>query len=198
MDALPPPVDEARTLELVRRVQRNEAGAWDELYRAYHDELLFLTRARLGPKLRAVLESEDVLQSVAIEAFRELARFEPRGEGSLRRFLQTLVLNKIRDRADTFNAAKRAGAVPLTDTLAGTLAQPGGDGPSYGDPVYERLERALAELPDEMREIVVLRRVEGHSSQEVAARVGKSDDAVRKLYSRAVAKLALRMNELER
>jgi RNA polymerase sigma-70 factor (ECF subfamily) len=196
MDALPAPADESRTLELVRRVQRNEAGAWDELYRAYHDELLFLTRARLGAKLRAALESEDVLQSVALEAFRELARFEPRGTGSLRRFLHTLVLNKIRDRADTFGAAKRAGAVPLSDSLADTLADPAG--PSYADPVFERLERALAELPDEMREIVVLRRIEGLTSQEVAARLAKSDDAVRQLYSRGLARLALRIGELER
>ena len=65
MDALSAPFDDARTLELVLRVQRGESGAWAELYGAYHDELLLLTRARLGPKLRAALESEDVLQSVA-------------------------------------------------------------------------------------------------------------------------------------
>ncbi|MBI5361555.1 MAG: sigma-70 family RNA polymerase sigma factor [Planctomycetes bacterium] len=186
----PKPMDESATRELVRRIQTGEEAAWTELYRLYKDELLFLTRARLGPKLRSALQSEDIVQSVALEAFRELQRFEVRGPGSLRRFLHGLVLNKIRDRADTYSAAKRAGAVALTDAHAESLAAREEASP-YSDPGYERLERALAALPDEMREVILLRRIEELSSQEVAERLGKSDDAVRKLYSRALARLAL-------
>ena len=113
MDRLPTPPDERRTVELLEDLRAADEGAWSELYRRYHDELLLLVRRRLGRRLRSVLESEDVLQSVALEAFRALPGFEHRGEGSLRRFLRQLVLNKIRDRADTFGAAKRAGGVPL-------------------------------------------------------------------------------------
>jgi DNA-directed RNA polymerase specialized sigma24 family protein len=46
-------------------------------------------------------------------------------------------------------------------------------------------------MPDDMRAVIQLRRFEGLSSQETAARMRKTDDAVRKLYSRAVARLSL-------
>jgi RNA polymerase sigma-70 factor (ECF subfamily) len=172
-------------------MQAGEAQAWSELYRVHRDELLFFVRTRMGPGLRATVQSEDVLQSVALEAFRELPHFEPRGEGSLRRFLHVLVLHKLRDLADRAGAQKRAGGVALTDELAARLAAPGEGALSYADPAYERLEQAVARLPDDMREVLVLRRIEGRSSREVAELLGKSDDAVRKLHSRALARLSI-------
>lgn len=185
------PPDSA-TVELVRRVQAGDGEAWTELYRVYRDELLFFVRTRMGAGLRATMQTEDVFQSVALEAFRELPRFEPRGEGSLMRFLHVLVLNKLRDLADRSGAAKRAGGVALTEELQTSLAAGGGE-LAYADPAYERLETAIGHLPADMREVLVLRRIEGRSSQEVAALLGKSDDAVRKLHSRAMAKLALEL-----
>lgn len=190
--SLPQPPDSHATLALLERLKSGEREAAGEIYRRYHDELLLYVRARLGSKLRSALESEDVLQSVALEAVRALPGFEPRGDDSLRRFLHTLVLNKIRDRADTYGAAKRQGGVPLTESLLGSVAAPAGP-PSYHDEVYLRLERCLLSLPDEMREAIELRRIEGLSSREAAARMGRSDDAMRKLYSRALARLTLAM-----
>ncbi len=138
--------------------------------------------------MRSVLQSEDVLQSVALEALRDLPRFEDRGPGSLRAFLQRLVIRKIQDRARREGAQKRAGGVPLDEALAKELAV---TEPKYLDPRYERLERALAQLSAEQREIVLLRRVEGLSSKEAAERLGKSDAAARQLFSRAMARLAV-------
>jgi RNA polymerase sigma-70 factor, ECF subfamily len=180
-------------MELVRRIQRGEREAWNELFARYHDQLLLGVRLRLGAGLRRHLESEDIFQSVALEAFRELERFEYRGQGSLERYLHTLVLNKLRDRADTFAAAKRAGAVRLDESLAADL--PARE-PSYHAAGFERLERALQALPADARELIVLRKLEGLSSQEVAAHLGTSDAAVRKAYSRALAQLTTRLAEL--
>jgi len=178
--------------ELVTRIQAGDRAAWEELFARYHDQLLLAARLRLGPGLRRHLSSEDVFQSVALEAFRALERFEHRGPGSLEQWLRTLVSNKIRDRADTYGAGKRAGDVPLDDALADTLAAE--PAPGYRDGQrYERLERALAELEPQQRELVLLRKLEGCSSQEAAARLGLSDDAARKAYSRALARLATRV-----
>lgn len=56
---------------------------------------------------------------------------------------------------------------------------------------FERLERAMRLLPPEMEQ--VLRQVDGLSSKEAAQVLGKSDAALRKLYSRAVARLGTLM-----
>jgi RNA polymerase sigma-70 factor (ECF subfamily) len=176
-------------MELVQRIRGGDRDAWSELYARYHDQLLLLVRMRLGPGLRRHLQSEDVFQSAALEAFQALGRFEYRGEGSLERYLRTIVLNKLRDRADTYAAEKRGAGVtvPLDVELAADLAE---RGPSYHDAGrYERLERALQALPAEQRELIVLRKLEGFSTREVAARLGVGEDAARKAYSRAMARL---------
>lgn len=175
-------------MDLVQRIRAGERAAWDELYARYHDQLLLAVRMRLGSGLRRYLQSEDIFQSVALEAFEALERFEYRGTGSLERFLRTLVVNKIRDRADLFAAEKRGGAWG-EETLDETRLT-GPAGPSYHDAVrYERLERALNALAAEERELIVLRKLEGLTGQEVAARLGCSDEAARKAFSRAMARL---------
>jgi len=188
---------EGVTLALLTRIKDGDAAAFDELYRRYHDELLFAVRMHLGRGLRGALESEDVLQSVAIDAFRALPHFEPRADGSLKHYLHKMIVNKIRARASYFNAAKRAGTQPLSETQASLL--PGREvQPEYVEGErFERLERALELLPDEMREVVVLRKIDGLASREAAELVGKSDAAVRKLYSRGLARLTLLMHAAE-
>ncbi len=187
MPGLPTPLDDDATLHLVRRLRAGEPGAWDEFYRRYHDELLFTIRNGMGTRLRGFLQSEDVLQSVALEAFQAMSTFTDRGRGSLRAFLHRLIRSKLVDRGRAVTAQKRSGAVPLTPSIAADLA---GAAPQYFDEErYGRIERALALLPAEMRDVIVLRRVEGCSCREAAERLGKSDDATRKLYSRALARL---------
>jgi RNA polymerase sigma-70 factor (ECF subfamily) len=188
MTTLPEPPDEHRTLELVQKLQRGETAAFSELYGRFRDDLLFAIRVRMGAGLRAAMQSEDVLQSVALDAFQALPGFQDRGKGSLRAFLRRLVENKLRDRARGLAARKRSGSVPLDDALAEQIAVPAL--PTYHDARYDRLERALAALPAEMREIVLLRRIDGLDSKSAAERMGRSDDAVRKLYSRAIARLS--------
>ncbi len=193
----PDTVSESATLELLARFRDGDSAAFGELYRRYHDELLFAVRAHLGSRLRSVLESEDVLQSVVVDAFKALPRFEPRGPGSLRHYLHQMIVNKIRARADYFNAAKRAGTEPLSESRAADLAGVGGElGYRDGDR-FVKLEGALRKLPEEMRRVIVLRKVDGLPSREVATMLGKGDAAVRKLYSRALARLTAELTSSE-
>ncbi len=194
MSDVPEPPPEQVSLDLVARLQDGDRDAFEELYRRYHDQLLLVVRMRLGPGLRRWLQSEDIFQSVARDALTALPRFEYRGPGSLDRYLKTMVLNKIRDRADTFGARKRSGGVPLTEAHLDSIAAE--DEPRYLDDArFGRLERCLRALPDDLREVLVLRKVEGLSSREVAERTGRSDAAVRKACSRALAKLTLLMTD---
>lgn len=190
---LPEPPDSTETIELVNRLQAGQTGAWEDLYRRYRDEMLLTVRLGMGKRLRESLQSEDVLQSVALAAFQAMPRFEARQSGGLRSFLHKLVRNKLVDHARALQAKKRAGTTALTPSHADRLAEP--EVPAYSDPRYDTIERALAQMPDDMRAVIQLRRFEGLSSQEAAERMQKSDDAVRKLYSRAIARLSLLAGE---
>lgn len=202
-DAGPGSDHDALTVDLVARVRGGDSAAFGELYQRYHDELLFAVRVHLGPELRAKLESEDILQSVVVDAFRALPRVRAETSEGLRHYLHTMVVNKIRGRAQHFDADRRAGDVPLTPSRAAevpdpaqTRVDPDVGEPRYNDSArYERLERALAALPEDMRRVILLRKIDGLASKEVALMLGKSDEAARKLYSRAMARLTILLGD---
>lgn len=195
--AFPGSVPESATLELVGRIRAGDTAAFDDLYRRYHDELLFAVRAHLGAGLRSALESEDVLQSVVVDAFKALPNFEPRGPGSLRHYLHAMIVNKIRTRAKYFGADKRAGTLPLSESCADGLAD-GELQPTYHDGErFEALEKAIRQLPEDMRRIVVLRKIDGLPSKEAAEVLGLNDTAARKLFSRSLARLTGLMRGME-
>ena len=180
------------SLDLVRRIQAGDQKAWEDLYLGYRDRLLLSIRCRLGPELRSKVQSEDILQSVFKDVLGELEGVEHRGKGSLDGYLHTCVLNKIRNKADFFGAKKRTGDTPLTDSVLDGLPAPQRADLGYLDRGrYERLERAIAALPAEMKEVILLRRVEGFTNQEVASSIGKSPEAASKVYNRALARLGL-------
>ncbi len=182
------PVDDS--IELLARIQNGDQQAWDDLYLRYRDRLLFSIRCRLGPELRNRLQSEDVLHSVVREALTDLQRFEPQDEHALGRYLNVCVLNKIKKKGNFYSAQRRAGDVPLSDTLMQRLPGVGPD--RYIDHVrYEALERAIENLPEAMREVVVLRSVHGLSNREAAVEIGKTPEATSKIYQRAVARLGV-------
>lgn len=177
------------SLELVRQIQAGDRQAWERLYLRYHDALLFAIRSRLGSNLRAWLQSEDILQSVVKDALRDLERFEPRGPGSLQHYLHVCVLNKIRSKAAHFGAEKRAGERRVPSSVLDALPEASG-APRYHDGArYERLELGLAQLDEPMREVVLLRSVEGLSNEEAAGILKKTPAATSKLYNRALARL---------
>jgi RNA polymerase sigma-70 factor (ECF subfamily) len=55
----------------------------------------------------------------------------------------------------------------------------------------ERLERALEALPDSQREIIILRKLEELTFPAIAVRLGKSEDACRMQFARAMTALTL-------
>ncbi len=173
--------------ELVQRIQAGDREAWGALYRRYHDPLLLAIRARLGSGLRAWLQSEDILHSVIQDAFEDLAGFEHRGAGALEHWLHVCVLNKIRAKAAHYGAARRAGEQRVTTSELDAAAA---REPDYHDAeTFGRLERGLAALPEEQREVVLLRALEGLANERVAELVGKTPAATSKLYNRALARL---------
>lgn len=194
MELFPEVPDDDETQIVIARAQAGDDGAVEALFERLHDYILLSVRVRLGPRLRSVLESRDIFQGVALEAFRDLKNFTPRGPGSYRCYLNQVILNNIRDRMRHFDALKRQGGELMSQSRLQDLPASSGE-ETYFDASgrFERLEREISSLPEEMRQVLLMRSVDGLASKEVAEMLGKSDAAVRKLYSRALAQLATRM-----
>lgn len=191
-----------RTQILIGEAQVGTKQAAEELLSRYSPRVLAIARARLGPKLRSKLESVDVAQSVLCDAFAGLDNFHGDNDRALVAWLSRIVENKIRDKADYFGAAKReppgrvvsasepvgeSGTV-LADLVEASFATTPSENLQLSEELV-RLEEALAGLPTDYREAVLLSKYEGLSFPEIGRRLGRSPDACRMLLTRAMVRL---------
>ncbi|MCA8923297.1 MAG: sigma-70 family RNA polymerase sigma factor [Planctomycetes bacterium] len=171
------------TRVLSERAKRGEREAYEALFAQAVDRLRLFVRLRLGPKLRERLDSEDVVQETYLEAHRDFARFECRDRDAFARWLCCLAEHRIRGLADHHGAAKRT--PPGGEASPSAAAEHPGEqtGPvtaAVRQEARERLAIAIAELPDEAREVLLLRHFQGRTLDEIARLTGLSATSVRR------------------
>jgi RNA polymerase sigma-70 factor (ECF subfamily) len=186
----------SETADLFERARAGGSGDLDAFYERTARKLLPWIRLRMGRTLRAELESRDILQAVLIKSLDRLDQV--RDPGSVMAWLARIAENEIRDRVDYHARQRRDAAqrVPIDDHVE-ALPSPVRQALSLAIDTEEteRLERALESLADAQREIIVLRMLEERSFGEIAARLGKSEDACRMAFARAMTALTLRAAE---
>lgn len=185
------PLADTRTLyEQARRGTEDDVNAF---YERCARKLLPLIRLRLGRSLRREMESRDILQAVLCKSLGRLDNV--RDPTAVMAWLARIAENEIRDQADFYkrqrrDAAKRAPIEDAADVPAPVrhaLSQ------AIVSREMERLEAALEELPEAQREVIVLRKLEELTFPEIAQRLGKSEDACRMAFSRAMAALTIKL-----
>jgi RNA polymerase sigma-70 factor (ECF subfamily) len=189
-------MDRHESTALLRRAREGQRDALDALYQRVGGRLLAFIRLRLGRTLRAQLESRDILQATFLKSFEHLQQFEQSDGASLMAWLARIAENEIRDRADFQNRQRRDARleVPLETAHAGVAAgMRSALTQVILDERAEHLEEALEALDPHYRDVIILRSFEELSFREVGARLGKSEDACRMLFARAMAALTMRM-----
>jgi len=191
-------MEREETTALLRGAKEGSAEALEEIYRRYAGRLLALVRLRLGRGLRSRLESRDILQACLLKSFERLDQFEGSEAASLMAWLARIAENEIRDQADFHHRGRRDARreAPLEEA-GGPAAQHLRSALSRAilGEEFLRLEKALETLPEDYREVVLLRKMEERSWREVAGRLGRSEDACRMLLGRAMTALTLAMGE---
>ncbi len=203
-DPVPPPPDgpaEARVDLTTLHVQRARAGDADSLawmVARFSPLLLAQARYRLGPRLAARVDPEDVVQDVwatALPRLGGLALRDGRATPVLLRFLSTTLLHRVN------NLLRRAAtAAAVTGPLDEEGAQPatGTAGPATRVADREaarRVLRAIDELGERDRELVVLRGIEQLDNDVVARQLDISANAASQGYRRALDRLRARLPE---
>jgi RNA polymerase sigma-70 factor (ECF subfamily) len=169
-----------------------------ELYRPY---LGLLARLEIGRRLRGKADVADVVQDAFLEAARQFAKFrgssEPELTAWLRRILAGCLATLARRYLGTQGRDVRLEQALADDldgscrTLDGALVARGSS-PSHRASRREQavlLADALERLPDDYREVIVLRGLEGLTFPEVAERMGRTAVSVERLWSRALPRL---------
>lgn len=191
---------ESRVDVLLREASSGSPVAVDELLESYLPGLRAFVRLRLGRRLGAKESHSDLVQSTCREVIEKLDRYQYGGEQGFKRWLYATALRKIGQRLEYYRAAKRDVALerPLEpgDSAAGEALL--GVYASFCTPsrqavVHEeidRIEQAIAELPEDYREVIVQARLLGMSHAEIGAHMKRSEGAARALLFRALAHLA--------
>jgi len=190
-------MDRTESTALLQQARGGSDDALNRLFRRYGPKLLALIRVRMG-SLRGRTESRDVLNVVLLKAFQRLEQFEGGDARALMGWLARIAENEIRDQAD-YHARERRDAAKLEgDGQLATLAARVRSQVSLVvlDEETARLERALAELDPDHREVILLRHFEELGFREIARRMGRSADACRMLLARAMTALTLKLREM--
>ena len=186
--------------ELITRARERDEAALAELLEANTARLLASIRAELGDRLRQRLESQDIMQQVYLDALNNIEQFVDRGQDSFFAWLRRIAVNRICDvDRKAFRTLKRGGEVreadlgleasmaPLLDAIAGS-----GTTPSVLANQGERvrlLRDALAQLSEDQREVIQLRYLNQLNVAETAAKMDRTERAVRSLCVRALIRL---------
>jgi len=190
-----------RTQELVALAKDGNDSALNQLCNVYGERVHWIIRLRMGRELRSKLESMDLVQDVLVSALRDLGDFTYKDEGDFLRWLSKIAENRLRDNVDKLHADKRdirkevrldnrgpttggrhfAVPGPIVTTTPSVIMSKKED--------LDELAKAMDQLKPEYKEVIVLTKIEGLSYKEIAGKLGKSDEAVRKLVSRAMAVL---------
>ena len=183
------------TDDLVRDAVAGGPDAVDALYARVAPRVLTYVRMRMGPSLRARMDSRDILQATLLKSFEHFGEFQGAGKPALMAWLARIAEREILDRADYHQRARRSaeretpidGEQALEARVTSVLSR------MIRDERAEKLEEAMAGLSDAHREIILLRKFQELSFREIAARLDRSEDACRMLLARALSALTLRL-----
>ena len=183
------------TDDLVRAAIAGRRDALDALYARAAPRVLAYVRVRMGPSLRSRLDSGDILQATLLRSFQRFDEFRGSNAPALMAWLARIAEREILDRADFHHRGGRSslretpvdGRDDLEARVTSVLSR------MIRDERSEKLEAAMEGLSDAHREIILLRKFQELSFREIAAQLGKSEDACRMLLARALTSLTLRL-----
>ncbi|MHC4471237.1 MAG: RNA polymerase sigma factor [Planctomycetota bacterium] len=178
-----------RLIELAREGDQEAAG---ELAKRYEGRVRASIRRRLGPELRARVETDDIFQTSFFAALGDLAGFRYRGEAAFVRWLSTVAERKMLMTARRHRAGKRDLRLewPLDGVgdIPGQMTSPT-QGAVRGE-LKEGIREAVARLPDPDRQVVQLHSFDGLGFREIAEKLGLADkNAARHVFQRALKQM---------
>jgi len=190
-----------KTRELVTLAKEGDRTALNQLYKVYAERVRWIVRFRMSKELRSKLESMDLVQDTLLHALGGLDDFTYKSEGDFIRWLSKIAENELRGSLKRLHADKRdirkevrlATYGPATGDQSFRISGPiEVNTPSVIMSKKEdlsKLEEAIDQLKSEYKEVIILAKIDGLSYKEIGERLGKGEDAIGMLLSRAMIAL---------
>ena len=179
--------DRTRLIALVELARGGDADAFGMLYDHYQPSVyrFLFYRTRSAPL------AEDLTSETFFRALRNMTGFRWQGK-DFGAWLMTIARNLA---TDHFKAGRTRLEMTTEDMGAHDDSTEGPESLVLAGLTNELLLEALTQLPDEQRDCLVMRFLQGMSIAETAAVLGRSDGAIKQLQLRGVRNLAKLMPE---
>jgi RNA polymerase sigma-70 factor (ECF subfamily) len=168
---------------------------------AYRDYLTILARTQIARRLQGKVDVADVVQETFLHAVRDLAQFRGTSDRELAGWLRRILAARLADLLRRYYGTQgrdvrleqaldveldRSSQV-LERGMVAPLSSPSQQAIRHEQAWW--LATALERLPEDHREVLVLHHLEECDFPEVARRMGRSVEAVKKLWARALVRL---------
>lgn len=192
------------THSLIKRARRGSKSSLGSLLEQYRNYLVVLAATQIEKRLQPRVSPSDVVQETMLRAHKNFAQFRGTTEQELLAWLRQILVNNLarfveqhmlaarRDVRREVSIERLGVALEQSTIQLAALVPAQGKSPSMA--VQQREEAVvladrMAHLPDDYREVLVLRNLQGLPFDEVAHRIGRSVGATRMLWLRAIEKL---------
>ena len=181
--------------DLVRRVQAGDSAAFDLLVRKYQHRVAAL----IGRYIPDWSECQDVAQEAFLRAYRAIGNF--RGDAQFYTWLHRIAVNTAKNHLVAHNRRPPTDDIDVSDAeqFESGLRLRDNDTPER-ELMRQQLEQtvlaAVEALPQDLRDAITLREVEGMSYEEIAERMGCPIGTVRSRIFRAREAIDARMRPL--
>jgi RNA polymerase sigma-70 factor (ECF subfamily) len=203
---------EVDTLEFARLLGLARAGdgpALGELLERYRNYLSLLARVQIGRRIQGKLDVADLVQETFLGVHRGVRNFRGSTEAQFLAWLRQILVGILANQVRRYFGTKRRdvrlerdlqddlerSSVFLGSHLIAPQSSPSAQASRREQAVI--LADAMEGLPEDYREVIILRQLEGLSFPDVARRMGRTEDSVKNLWARALAKLRRALDNLE-
>ena len=173
----------------------------------YRNYLRLLARTQIDSSLRVRLDASDLVQETLMRASRDFPQFNGTTERQLMSWLRTILARNLANLHKHHHARKRdldqhrslenaldRSSMRIDRVLAGSLSSPSAQAARRERAVI--LADALARLPVDYRDVIVMRHLEEAPFAEIATKMGRSSGAVRMLWVRGLERLRTELEDL--
>ena len=161
---------------IIERLHAGDEAAFEELYRKLSGRVF----SYLIPRVKDRSAALDIMQEIFLAVWAARARFAYRNDASVYGFVFTIARRTLAGYYDSARRDKENAEIPQDDRYDMDIN-------ALGD--AHMIERALGELSEDDRDVVILRYWSGFSFGEIADLKGAKETAMRVRHHRALEKL---------
>ncbi|MEM6471193.1 MAG: sigma-70 family RNA polymerase sigma factor [Planctomycetota bacterium] len=186
---------------LISAARLGDAEALGELLSRYRRYLVFLARSGLHRHMQAKADPSDIAQEVCLAAHGNIGDFQGQNADQFASWLRGILSNTLAMHVRRYLGTGKRDA-RLEENLHRSLTNASGflqsklaadmTSPSQQfarNEAFLQLASALEDLPEDYRQVIIFRHIEGLPFHDVARLMERSVDSVEKLWVRALAKL---------